>query len=68
VEQIEPHPDVLAWREELQIDYGKLDFVVHDGQVVLLDVNKTTGASRHMPDEALRQMRRHFAEGLYSYF
>jgi len=68
VEQIEPHPDVLVWRQELHIDYGKLDFVVHDGQAVLLDVNKTTGASRHMSDEALRQMRRHFAEGLYSYF
>ena len=68
VEQIEPPPEVLAWRKQLGIDYGKLDFVVHDGEVVLLDVNKTTGASRHMSDEALRRMRRHFAEGLYSYF
>ena len=67
VEQIEPHPEVFAWREKLEIDYGKLDYVVHDGQAVLLDVNKTTGASRHMDDEALRRMRRHFAEGLYAY-
>ena len=68
VEQVEPPAEVLTWREELGIDYGKLDFVVHDGEVVLLDVNKTTGASRHMTDDALRRMRRHFAEGLYSYF
>jgi hypothetical protein len=68
VEQIEPHAEVIAWREQLGIDYGKLDYVVQDGEVVLLDVNKTTGASRHMPDDALRRMRRHFAEGLYSYF
>jgi hypothetical protein len=68
VEQIDPEPEVLAWRTQLGMDYGKLDFVVHDGEVVLLDVNKTTGASRHLSDEALRRMRRHFAEGLYSYF
>jgi hypothetical protein len=68
VEQVEPPPEILEWREQLGLDYGKLDFVVHQGEVVLLDVNKTTGASRHMSDEALRQMRRHFAEGLYSYF
>jgi hypothetical protein len=68
VEQVEPPAEVLTWREQLGIDYGKLDFVVHHGEVVLLDVNKTTGASRHMSDEALTRMRRHFAEGLYSYF
>jgi hypothetical protein len=68
VEEIEPHPEVVAWRDQLGIDYGKLDYVVHDGEVALLDVNKTTGASRHLDDDALRRMRRHFAEGLYSYF
>ena len=67
-EQIEPHPEVLAWRRDLSIDYGKLDYVVNDGEPVLLDVNKTTGASSHMADDELRAMRRHQAEGLYSYF
>jgi hypothetical protein len=50
------------------MDYGKLDYVVHLGEPVLLDVNKTTGASRHLQDDELRAMRRHQAEGLYSYF
>jgi len=67
VELIEPHEDVVAWREELGMDYGKLDYVVHDGEAVLLDANKTTGASTHMADEELRAMRRYQAEGLYAY-
>lgn len=68
VEPIEPHPAILAWRKTLGIDYGKLDYVIDDGEVVLLDVNKTTGASRQMADADLPAMRRHLAEGLYSYF
>jgi len=67
-EPVEPHPEVEAWRRRLQIDYGKFDYVVHDGTPVLIDVNKTTGASRHMDEESLQTMRRHLAEGLYSYF
>jgi hypothetical protein len=67
-EQIEPHPEVLVWRSDLSIDYGKLDYVVNAGEPVLLDVNKTTGASSHMADDELRAMRRYQAEGLYSYF
>jgi hypothetical protein len=67
VERIEPHEDVVAWRDELGLDYGKLDYVVHDGEAVLLDANKTTGASTHMDDEELRAMRRYQAEGLYAY-
>jgi hypothetical protein len=68
VENIEPSPDIVAWRKALDIDYGKLDYVINEGQVVLLDVNKTTGASRHIPDDQLRVSRRYQAEGLYSYF
>jgi hypothetical protein len=68
VERVEPHPDVFVWREQLGMDYGKLDYVVSDGEAVLLDANKTTGASRHMSDDALTEMRRYQAEGLYSYF
>jgi hypothetical protein len=50
------------------MDYGKLDYVVHEGDVILLDANKTIGASRHLDDAELRSMRRHQAEGLYTYF
>jgi len=67
-ESVEPAPEVVAWRERLGMDYGKLDYVVNNGEVVLLDVNKTTGASSYMDDEKRRRMRRHLAEGLYSFF
>jgi hypothetical protein len=37
-----PVPDAIrARREELGLDYGKIDFVLHDGEPVLLDVNRT---------------------------
>lgn len=68
VDRIEPHPDIVTWRESLRMDYGKLDYVIHEGEVVLLDANKTTGASRHLGDADLRAARRYLAEGLYGYF
>lgn len=67
-ESIEPAPEVVAWRRDWGLDYGKLDYVVNNRDVVLLDVNKTTGASHYMDDDRRRRMRRHQAEGLYSYF
>jgi hypothetical protein len=67
-EQIQPHAEVLAWRARLNLDYGKLDYVVNDGEAVLIDVNKTTGATNYMDDVELEAMRRQQAEGLYSYF
>lgn len=68
VERIEPHPAVLGWRETLGMDYGKLDYVIDGAEPVLLDANKTTGASRSMAGADLQAMRRHLAEGLYAYF
>jgi hypothetical protein len=39
-----PIPDELrAWRDELGFDYGKFDFVIHEGRPVLFDVNPTPG-------------------------
>jgi hypothetical protein len=67
-EPIEPHPDVETWRKRFDLDYGKLDYLVHDGRAVLIDVNKTIGASRQVADAPLQAMRRRLAEGLYSYF
>lgn len=73
-ENVEPHEAAVAWRKKLELDYGKLDYVVCEGEVVLLDANKTTGAaiyskhSHYMSKERLESQRRHRAEGLYSYF
>jgi len=32
-----------AYRREIGLDYGKIDYVEHDGKVTVLDVNKTIG-------------------------
>lgn len=66
---IEPHPEIIAMRNRLQFDYGKFDYVVADGEAILLDANKTVGCSPHLLDnEEMRERRRYRAEGLYSYF
>lgn len=53
-------PDALRKvRAEMQIDYGKFDYVEVDGEVVLLDVNKTpTTSSRGAPSENLIRVAR----------
>jgi hypothetical protein len=62
-ETIEPPPKLFELRKRFRLDYGKLDYVVHDGAVHLLDVNKTTGAfARPRP-----VVSRHLAAGIYSY-
>ena len=65
-EAVEPHPETEAWRREFGLDYGKIDYVVHDGRAVLLDINKTTGATTRV-SETLEAERRYQAQGLYAY-
>lgn len=36
-----PPPEILARRAELGLDYGKMDYTIHRGVPVLLDVNTT---------------------------
>jgi hypothetical protein len=36
-------PAVAAYRERIGLDYGKIDYVEHEGRPVILDVNKTVG-------------------------
>jgi hypothetical protein len=44
-----PVPDELrALRRKLGFDYGKFDFVMHEGRAVLLDANKTPGRARSL--------------------
>ena len=67
VEEIEPHPEIMEARRRLNFDYGKFDYVIHDGKPILLDANKTTGADRIRTPE-LNGRRRRRANGIYSYF
>ena len=67
IEEIDPHPEIVEARKRLNFDYGKFDYVLHDGRPVLLDTNKTTGAFR-VSSRELNARRRHRANGIYSYF
>lgn len=41
-------PELHAWRKELGLDYGRLDYVLHDGKPILLDANKTLGCDKSL--------------------
>lgn len=59
-----PVPEQLrAERERLGFDYGKFDFVIHDGEPVLLDANRTPGTAGPIR-ELLEKGARNLAEGL----
>jgi hypothetical protein len=68
MEDVEPHPEIMAWRQRLGMDYGKLDYGVVDGKVVLYDVNKTTGSARGGRTVGLWALRRDRALGIDSFF
>lgn len=36
-------PEIVAYRERIGLDYGKIDYVEHEGRSLVLDVNKTIG-------------------------
>src|SRR5580765_1354501 len=42
-EIVPPPPELLELRKEWGMQYGKIDYVIHDGSVVVLDVNPTPG-------------------------
>ena len=42
-EPAEVPPELRAERERLGFDFGKFDFVMHDGEPILLDANRTPG-------------------------
>ncbi len=68
-EKIDPHPEIIELREKLNFDYGKFDYVIHNDRVILLDVNKTTGAPRNIPSTPeMIVERRQRAAGIYAYF
>ncbi|HNG93970.1 MAG TPA: hypothetical protein PLB32_14310 [Acidobacteriota bacterium] len=67
-ESVEPHPQIIELRQKMNFDYGKFDYVVRDGQVILLDANKTIGASpKFAHNPTLTKMYRYRAEGIYFY-
>lgn len=63
-------PRVEALRRERGLDYGKIDYLYHQGELVVLDLNKTIGSRG--PDRAsnphMASTRAARARGLYALF
>jgi len=58
--------EVVNMRHELGFDYGKLDFVIHEGKVVVFDVNRTPGLIKS--EEQMKTNARRLATGINSIF
>jgi hypothetical protein len=61
-EDISPAPEVVAMKEDIGFQYGKLDYVMYEGHPIVFDVNKTPGMSAG--SELGRQASK-LAPGLY---
>jgi hypothetical protein len=68
VHPLPPDPRLRAFRRQLKLDYGKLDYILVDGEPVLLDLNKTIGLTDHsVNDPCLEHGRRERAAGIYDF-
>jgi hypothetical protein len=68
IEDVPIPEDLYSLRQNLEFDYGKFDYVFHDGRVVLLDVNKTLASGGHNPSEFALKTAQLLAEGIWSFF
>ena len=61
----DPVPDELRrLREVLRMDFGRLDYVISEGKVVLYDANKTATLSRQASVELAEQVVRPLSHGI----
>lgn len=71
MELVGVHAEIVAMRKKLQFDYGKFDYIVNENDPVLIDINKTIGASpdlKSFESELYPLMRHKWASGIYSFF
>jgi hypothetical protein len=68
IHPLEPDPRLRILRRKLQLDYGKIDYVLADGEPVVLDINKTIGLTdRFADDPEIERARRERARAIYDY-
>jgi hypothetical protein len=70
MELVDGHGEIELLRKKFHFDYGKFDYVIHENVPILLDINKTIGASlKDEPNlsEPYMAMRRKWASGIYSF-
>lgn len=69
-EPIRPHPEIVSLKKTLGFDYGKFDYVEHDGHAILLDANKTPGGGGDslQANPVIQAEREHLALGIDEFF
>jgi hypothetical protein len=64
-QRLEVPEELRKFRENMGFDYGRFDYVVHDGKIILLDINKTLGGADHL--EAYKKELDYLAEGIKTF-
>lgn len=64
-EPVEIPDELLRLRSAMGLDYGRIDFTVHNGRAVVFDINKTVGGARHVA--AYANQLEQLAKGVYHY-
>jgi hypothetical protein len=67
IEQVETHPEILGYWKALKFDYGHFDYTIHQGAVVLHDINKTTGHGTSSYEHETKSFDEYRAGGIYTY-
>lgn len=60
-------PELRTIRARLGFDYGKFDYAIVDGRVVLYDVNRTPGFGGKEPNPTILANIEHLAKGILHY-
>ncbi|MEM1111731.1 MAG: hypothetical protein AAGI11_07470 [Pseudomonadota bacterium] len=65
-EYAEPHPDVVRYATDMQLHFGKIDYCIHQGELEIIDVNKTPGRRYNQRLNSIERVRAR-AAGIYDY-
>jgi hypothetical protein len=61
-------PAIVAAREKMGFDYGKFDYVRHEGETILIDVNPTPTFGDAYSHSLRREIAGHLAKGISRWF
>ena len=64
LEPCEAHPAIVRRARDMGLDYGKIDYLLHKGQPILIDVNKTIGGVSPPDHPVLTRLYAQCAPGL----
>jgi len=65
IEELGPPPaEIVQWRERLGLEYGKMDYGMHEGRAVLLDVNTTPTVTGSVHTDTHTRAAADLADGL----